>query len=162
MISLGEGNGWDAAADYDPYGIEGTPEEWRPSAAVRHGAVKILPVLNQVAQELGLEKVTIWLGKIDPNRPERVGCFLNGTASQPALVLFCDKFEDLPQPQPEILLTCLHELAHAWLESAGIDDEHPIVEDSCELFARLWVQNSQEVPNPAVAWLRQAYHGQPS
>jgi hypothetical protein len=153
MISLGAGNGWEAASDYDPDGIAETPNGWRPTPTLRHAASKCLPEIQQAAQELGLEAPTIWLGRIDPQRPHRVGCFLHGTSSEPALVLFCERFEHLADPRREILLTLLHELAHACLESFEADG-HPQEEALTEMFARRWTENSAQRPNPAALWLR--------
>jgi len=104
----------------------------------------------QAAASLRLPEPIVYLGHLD----DEAAKYVNGT--QQVIMLDLERHESSPE---EILSSLLHELAHAYLESTGTNEDldYRQEEELVESFARRY----EDVPARALAWLQSVVAEQP-
>jgi hypothetical protein len=108
--------------------------------------------LTKTAAALGLEKPRVYFVK--DLEGDHLARYVNGTSSEPVFVLDAKKLERAARQykidlETTVVTTLHHELAHAYLESLGLEGEDQ--EEMVERFAEIcWHSGSEE----GVDWLK--------
>lgn len=98
-------------------------------------------VERDVLPELGFRSAVVFLVR-DGSMGDRVGVYVNGTAACPFIGLSAAMLWRATDRQgfiDEALATVVHELGHACLDRAGIDEGETDCEEAVEEFARRYV-----------------------
>ena len=115
------------------------PPEFEPPTTLLDAAKRALEQVLPAAKTLGLQG-TVRIFFTDLSDQDHVGRYMNGTSSSPIIALGLEPFwfggRRGLDPEPELRLTLLHELGHAFLDSRVASTHDQAEEDVVEHFAQ--------------------------
>jgi hypothetical protein len=115
---------YDPGWDYEMLGV---------GRALPLAVLSLMASVDRAAQRLGLGSVRVFFTSLEDE--EHVARYINGTHVEPMIAIDPKPFEKLSRGRvvPELSLTLLHELGHAFLDALGAqtfdEEEEEVVEE---------------------------------